>query len=229
MPTFLGFIAICILLICFSFLAIKNIAFFLSKQAPVERGFLVVEGWLDSAALLAAINVYKSGKYQYMVTTGGSINVTHKSEFDNYAEASAAVMLKKGIDKSELIVLPTPDSAQNRTFLSAVIVRDWLLDNHISNRYLDVFSADVHARRTHILYKMALGAEYNIGIIAANPSEFDLQYWWRTSVGAKSVVTELVGLLWVQCCFNPGKYRSHQEKWGGTSIANPNYSVFKFS
>lgn len=79
---------------------------------------------------------------------------------------------------------------------------------------IDVFSEGVHARRTLELYKMAFAKKIKIGIMAGKPQEYLLEFWWRTSAGAKTTITEAVGLMWVTCCFYPGEYGSLQERWG---------------
>jgi len=61
---------------------------------------------------------------------------------------------------------------------------------------------------------MAFGDQYNIGINAAKTIEYTLDNWWKSSTGAKAVITETIGLIWVKCCFYLGEYQSHQEKWG---------------
>jgi len=52
------------------------------------------------------------------------------------------------------------------------------------------------------------------GIIATDSLNYDKYQWWKTSSGAKSVLTETIGLMWITCYFNPGEKHSHQEKWG---------------
>jgi len=79
---------------------------------------------------------------------------------------------------------------------------------------MDIYTQGVHARRTYTLYKMAFRDIDKIGIYASQSESYDLKTWWKTSEGAKSVVTEVVGMLWVKCCFKPGEQGSHQEKWG---------------
>jgi len=214
LPTIFGFAIIILLLVTISLVTLKNLATFLAHNEPIQGQYLIVEGWLGEPALLQALTTYKIGGYQFIITTGGPdtrhINPLHKT----YAEQSAAFIRDQGFDESKLIVIATPASAQNRTFLSAVMVREWFLENNTTAPTLDIFSGDVHARRTHKLYKMAFADNTNIGIIAAQANGFDLQYWWRTSEGAKSVLAESAGLLRVTCCFDPGKRGSHQEKWG---------------
>ena len=214
MPTLFGFVVIVLVMATLSLAILKNMALFLAYTAPVQGQYLVVEGWIGEPALLEALTIYKTGKYQFLVTTGGPDNRHIDALHKTFAEQSAAFIRDQGFDDTKLIVIATPASAQNRTFLSAVMVRDWLTENVATTSDLDVFSGDVHARRTHKLYKMAFADNTKIGIIAAQANGFDLQYWWRTSEGAKSVLAELIGLIWITCCFEPGKYGSHQEKWG---------------
>jgi hypothetical protein len=66
-----------------------------------------------------------------------------------------------------------------------------------------VVSAGPHARRSRLLYELAFGEGVKIGAIAARPHDYDPRGWWRSSVGAKDVWEQAVGLLWVKWFFNP--------------------------
>ena len=76
---------------------------------------------------------------------------------------------------------------------------------------LDIFSGDVHSRRSRELYRLVFGEQVDIGVYAAKPNGFELNRWWQSSDGAKSVAAELLGWLMVKCCFNPGQPGSHDE------------------
>ncbi len=214
LPTLWGLIIFIVIIGSTATLVIRNIAYFLAQQHAINGQTLVVEGWLAEPALLTAVDQFKQGNYQLLITTGGpdkrQINPVHKS----YAEKASAFLLQHGVPQSQLVTLPTPESAQDRTYLSAVIVRDWLINNQLQLNNINLYSGDVHARRSYQLYKMAFADKANIGIIAAEPNNYSLKYWWRTSEGAKSVLAETAGLVWINCCFSPGEYGSHQEKWG---------------
>jgi len=196
------------------FIINNNLANYLAQQQPLHKGILVVEGWVSEQTLLQAIQSYKTNSYQQIITTGGLIKGRRQSEYKSYADSAAAFMLKNGIKQSEITSLPAPDSAQNRTFLSAVIVRDWLIKQKNNTQTIDVFSEGVHARRTLILYKMAFANKRGIGIMTGKAEQYLLESWWQTSAGIKTVISEVVGLTWVACCFYPGEYQSHDEKWG---------------
>jgi len=45
-------------------------------------------------------------------------------------------------------------------------------------------------------------------INVAKTKEYKLDSWWKSSTGAKSVITETIGLIKVKCCFYPGAYQS---------------------
>ena len=52
-----------------------------------------------------------------------------------------------------------------------------------------------------------------VGILAARPVEYDPERWWRSSVGAKGVLQELVSGIWTQLFFWPGPPGSAEERW----------------
>jgi hypothetical protein len=40
-------------------------------------------------------------------------------------------------------------------------------------------------------------------MLAATPRTYDLEHWWRTSQGTKTVLGEALSLAWTACCFWP--------------------------
>ncbi len=214
LPTFFGFCVIAIVLTIVTFFVLRNVATFLALNRPVSGKYLIVEGWVDRVSLLRALRIYHKGKYQALITTGGPVLGIDKPDYKTHAESAAAFIRKQGFDNSLLSVVPAPASAQDRTFLSAVMVREWFVANKIGLVSMDVFSDGVHARRTYLLYKMAFSDQVKIGIISAPPNGFKLRQWWKTSLGARTVFSELLGFVRAKYFFYPGEYGSHQEKWG---------------
>jgi len=212
-PTLWGSLLILLLLILGSLYFLKQLAVILAPNQPAaDRTYLVVEGWQDENSLLSALAMFHAEEYQYMITTGGPndrfVNPAHAS----YAEQAGDFMLTQGLSAEQLIVIPAPESAQERTYLSAVMVRDWFTLHGVTLTELNVHTSHVHARRTRSLYQQAF-PDVNVGIYAAAPHNFELKQWWKSSDGAKSVITELIGNFWVACCFQPGEPGSHYEKW----------------
>lgn len=206
----------CFFLAIVSLLA-KNIAFFLAKQQPVEANVLVIEGWLELEALKQAYTEYKSGHYDLVITTGGAEARNFTDQFDSYAEQAAHQLNLLGLSMDNLKVIPTPASAQDRTYLSAVMVRKSIEATPSIDKVkgINVFSGNVHSRRTYFLYKQAFDAlAIPIGIISASPEDFRLANWWQTSAGAKTVLVEFIGWVYAHCCFDLPAKGSHQEMWG---------------
>lgn len=180
----------------------------------MEADYLVVDGWLSKTELEQALEEFESKGYHQLITTGGP-DTRGFSPFDSYAEHAAAIFIEYGLPASKIIVLPTPASAQNRSYLSAVIVRKWSERQGSFPFAMNVFTANVHARRSHALYQLAFRKlSVDIGVIAAEPEQFTLERWWQSSEGAKSVIAEFAGWLWTQCCFKPGDIDTHEEMWG---------------
>jgi len=192
----------------------RNIANYLAVTQPNHARYLVVEGWQDEYSLKQALELFQTSDYELLFTTGGPDLRQIDPMYKTYAEKSAAFFVSQGLAQQKLIIIPSPASAQDRTFLSAVFVRKWFEKHHISTPSIDIFSQGVHARRTQKLYKMAFQSNDDIGIYASKPVAYSLSAWWDKSAGAKSVITEIAGMLWITCCFEPGKYGSHQELWG---------------
>jgi hypothetical protein len=187
---------------------------FLAKNQPVQGKYLVVEGWLNEKALLDAKTLFEQGQYELLITSGGPNTNQIKPEHPSYADKAAAFLISQGFDVNKLHIAPAPASAQNRTYLSAVKVRQWFEKAALQPTSFDILSSSVHARRTQQLYQMAFNESTQIGIIALAPDRYSLKHWWHTSEGIKSVLAEVVGLGYTFCCFDPGEVGSHQELWG---------------
>ncbi len=201
------------------FFGLKNLAHYLALTEPKNGDYLIVEGWIDESNLNKAFSVFVNGQYQYLITTGG---LDQHCRRGSYAEKSAGYFISKGLPAEKVIAIPTPESAQARTFLSAVMVREWLHERSIDNVIIDVFTEGVHARRTSYLYRLAFRPNVDVGIYASGPLKYELSRWWETSEGAKSTLTELFGYIWTILFFESGELKSHNEKWGSMSPSRKN-------
>lgn len=189
---------------------------FLAQNDPAPQArILVVEGWMSGEALDQAVAAFRTGGYERAVTTGGPIErwLDFRGS-SNYADWTASYLKTHGLADADVTPVPAPASAQDRTFLSAVKVRDWAARQGLAVNAIDVFSEGTHARRSRMLYRMAFGSNVDVGVLSARPQEYDEHRWWRTSVGTKSVLAEAVSLLWTTCCFRPAPSGSHEEIWG---------------
>lgn len=195
-----------LLLLGFGLLAgwlfVAQIHGFLAVSRPVGGEVLVVEGWLPDYALESAWEHYQSGGYNQLLTTGIPLTKgSFLSEYENYANLAASTLRKLGREPTEVTAVPARRVLRNRTYESAVAVRDWLEQADIQIRKLDVVSLDTHARRTWYIYREVMPEGIEVGIIAAATQEYDPERWWNSSEGFKSVLDEILGCLQMRLYF----------------------------
>jgi hypothetical protein len=214
MPTITGWLVLLLVGIAASILLAINLYSFLAPNAPVGARVLVVEGWLGPKELDQAILAFKNGKYERIVTTGGPVTEwPGVSLGTDYARLAAGYLAQHGISRDLITAVPAPYSAQERTFLSAVMFRESAKKMGIPLDAVDVFSAGPHARRSRLLFQMALGQQVRVGIMAARPADYAPEAWWRTSSGVEQMLFQAFGFVWVKCCFWPGPPGSQKELW----------------
>jgi hypothetical protein len=215
-----GRTAACGLLALAVLVAARNAGGFLAQSDPAHGDghgarTLVVEGWLDERELDAAIAASRRGRYERVVTAGGPIETWHEDVvWPSYAERAANYLRRHGLGEIPVVAVAAPATTQDRTFLSAVVVREWLRREQPELAAIDVFSAGAHARRSRLAYRIAFGPGVEVGVIAAPPRSYDIDRWWLTSEGAKTVLNELLSLAWTKCCFWPGTDGSHEQRSG---------------
>jgi hypothetical protein len=224
LPTFWGGLLLLAVLGTTALLIARQLGSWLAVNQPVAgaRGgpadLIVIEGWLGERELDAAAAYVRQRGYPRVITSGGPIQSF--SPFASYAERAAQRLREKLPDKV-VEAVPTPATKQDRSYASAVWVRDWAQQRAVSAEAIDVYSLGAHARRTRMVYRQAFGEGTQVGIIAGAPHDTDIVHWWRTSEAAKQVLGETLSLAWTQCCFWPAPRGSHEERWAVPRVAPP--------
>lgn len=214
-PTIAGWLLLLALVATSSFAFVRGLYPLLAPNEPVGHGLLVVEGWAGGPAFDDAVARFRSGAYSRIVTTGGPIEADQPFASDGtWAEHAAKELRERGVSDASMQVIATPTSLRDRTFLSAVMVREWIASRSDTVTSLDVISLGPHGQRSRRLYRRVFGDDFKIGIVSAPSREYDPPHWWRSSEGTKSVITEATGLAWTLCCFHPGPPGSREERWG---------------
>ena len=179
---------------------------------------LVVEGWLGERELDEAAAYARAHGYRRVVTSGGPI--LSFSPFASFAER-AAHHLSDRLPGVSVQAAPAPRTKLDRTYASAVWVRQWAQQRAVPVETIDVYSLGAHARRTRILYRLAFGEATRVGIIAGVPQDSDILHWWTTSEAAKAVLLEAVSVAWTQCCFWPAVRGPHEMGWAVPPASSP--------
>ncbi|MEG3845661.1 YdcF family protein [Microcoleus sp. herbarium19] len=194
-----GWVIAIIGLIILMTLIISNIHPFLAVTSPIEADILVVEGWLPDYAIESAIAEFKKGGYSQLIATGLPVGKGyHLAKYKNYAELTAATCIALGFDKDKVIAVPAPSAVKHRTAASAIALRDWLAASAIKVNSINLYSFGTHARRSWIVFKEVLNPDIKVGIIAAQPQDYNPQEWWKSSAGFRTVTGEIIAYIYAR-------------------------------
>lgn len=218
-PTPWGLALLLLLVVAAALVFARYIGVHLSRSEPARgadgRGAqtLVVEGWLPAGGLDAAVAAFRAGRYERVVVSGGPFeDWPEDKRFATYAERATDYLKRHGLADATVTAAPAPSTANDRTFVSAVVVRDWAAKSGTRLGAIDLFSSGVHAHRSRLVFRMAFGPSVEIGVLAAPPVDHDPARWWTTSAGAKAVLGETLSVAWTHCCFWPDQPGSLREQ-----------------
>jgi len=188
-----------------AYFAFLNVCPFLTTTQRVDTNVLVVEGWVHKYAIRSAIEEFRAGSYQRVFTTGGPVvgNGGYINDYNTAASVGAELLKNFGVPSESLQMVPSRVMDRDRTYSSAVALRNWFRDHNMSVRSFNVLTQDFHARRTRLLYQKAFGKGFTIGIIAVPSPDYDSTHWWRYSEGVEEVITEGVAYLYAKFFFLP--------------------------
>ena len=170
---------------------------FFAISKPLHGDIMVVEGWLRAEELRSALHIYRAGKYSQIVVTGG-----------NFAYNTAATLVSEwqidpGLIKVAVRDMPNGKFERDRTFNSALGLRHWLLKTTQIGKTVDIVTRGHHARRSFILFQIALDGVARVGVIAVSPYNYDPDYWYDSSAGFRSVIGEIIAYIYVKFIFTP--------------------------
>ncbi|MGB9473588.1 MAG: ElyC/SanA/YdcF family protein, partial [Candidatus Udaeobacter sp.] len=168
---------------------------------------LVVEGWINEYAIRAAVKEFQDNRYQRVFATGGPVEGTggYTNDFMTSASVGADLLKKAGVPEQSLQMVPSRVMDRDRTYGSAVALRNWFRDHNIVVSGINIVTEDVHARRTRLLFQKALGKNVPVGIIAVANADYPANEWWHYSQGLKTVVSEFAAYLYARFLFFPSQ------------------------
>ena len=179
---------------------------FLAVTHRTPARILVVEGWVHFYGVDAAVAEFKTGRYDRILTTGGPEDGMGNSAaiYDTDAWQSAGFLKKAGIPAEVVQSVPSRFVGRDRTYNSAITLRDWFRENDPKVSNINVLTEDTHARRTRMLFQKALGPGIQVGIISAANPDYDARHWWRFSTGVRQVIDESIAYIYAKFFFWPG-------------------------
>jgi hypothetical protein len=201
-PSLRGLLILGILIAAAGWLFLRTVQPFLAVNRPVGGEVMVVEGWIPDYAMREALAIFRSRPYRLMITTGGPMPQGMAfSSFGTYAEFAAAAMRDFGLSGDSVTAVPSPDVGRDRTYQEGVSLGEWLRARPGAFTRVDVVSFSTHARRSRLLYRMALGPEVEVGVLAPRDLGYDPAAWWKTSNGFRRVSDEVLAYLYAKLVF----------------------------
>jgi hypothetical protein len=176
---------------------------FLAVTHRVDTNVLVVEGWIHEYAIRTAVEEFRSKSYERVFTTGGPVEGTggYINDYQTSASVGADLLRKNGLANGSLQMVPSRVMDHDRTYGSAVALRNWFREHNLPVSGVDVVTEDVHARRTRLLFQKALGDKVTVGVISVPNPDYDAKHWWRYSEGVKDVFAESVAYIYARLLF----------------------------
>lgn len=205
-----GWLAVATVALVTGSLAFFCIHPFLAVTQRADSRILVVEGWVHDFAFDAAAKEFKSGGYDRAFATGGPIEGQggYISDSHTYASIGAEKLVQAGIPAAAVQMVPSRVMERDRTYSSAVALRDWLRVHQVSVPAINVLTEDAHARRSRLLFQEAFGNDVNVGVISVPDPDFKPDLWWKYSQGVREVVGESIAYLYAKLLFWPPKAKS---------------------
>ncbi|MEO6245603.1 MAG: ElyC/SanA/YdcF family protein [Opitutaceae bacterium] len=178
---------------------------FFAVSDRVETRLLVVEGWVDNHAIKVAAEEFQLGGYERVFSTGGPVEGVggYVNDYSTAASIGAGRLKQAGVPAEKVQMVPSRVSARDRTYGSAVALREWCEQNQVPLTAVNVLTVDVHARRSRLLFQMALGPKVKVGIISVPNVDYDAARWWRYSEGVRAVIGESIAYAYVRFLFFP--------------------------
>ncbi len=190
---------------------------FLAVNRPLGEDILVVEGGMPKWVCAQVPSALRSGHYRRLVVLGHPAGA---SDMNSWNDVMGTKLESLGYDTSTMVKVEVPFQSTfrsyiisvcappflavtfrfqltRRTYASALAFSEWLRSSRIAAHSVDVFTGGVHARKSWILYRHAIGGKCRVGIIAA-PIAFNSRYWLLSREGIYQVPRNLVGYLYAK-------------------------------
>jgi hypothetical protein len=194
-----GWLGVISMLACLFWLLLFRLEPFLAYSAPVKADVLVVEGWIADEGIMGAIDEFERQPYKLLITAGSPFGRgEYLSEYRDFANLAKATMVSLGLEPQKIQPITTPEVIRDRTLTSASAVKQWLTQSKLNPQRINVYTLDVHSRRTWLLYRKVFEPEISVGIISHPALDYDPDAWWTSSEGFRKVFSEAIAYLYAK-------------------------------
>ena len=187
------------------FVTVREIRPFLAVTHRAPPQFLVMEGWVHLATARAAAAEFTAGGYHAIYVTGEPEEGTGDYDKDSDTEAwvGTGLLRRCGIPEQLLQRVPRRQVDRDRTYGSALALKQWFGEHHFVVQSINVVTEDAHARRTRLMFQRAFGPAVQVGVISVPDTDYDPNQWWRYSEGVREILGETIAYLYAKFLFRP--------------------------
>jgi uncharacterized SAM-binding protein YcdF (DUF218 family) len=184
-----------------------NVYPFLAVTQRVDADVLVVEGWIHPYAIRVSAEEFKNHSYHRVFSTGGPVvgKGGYINDYQTAASVGADLLKREGVPAELVQMVPSHVIGRDRTYSSAIALRDWLREHDMQVRSLNIVTEAAHARRTRLLFEKALGSGISVGVIAVPSPDYNAKRWWYYSEGVVEVIDESVAYVYARFFFLPSQ------------------------
>ena len=209
-----GWLVFTFAFIAAAYLFVCHIYSFLAVTSRVNADTLVVEGWVHDYAIRAAAIEFNHDHCAHLFTTGGPVagKGGYINDYNTSASVGAELLVKAGLPADSVQMVPSQVMGRDRTYSSAVALREWLTAHNMAITALNVLTEDAHARRTRLLFQEALGPKVRVGVIAVRSPDYNGDRWWQYSDGVREVLGEAIAYVYAKFLFRPSRNELREGK-----------------
>ena len=173
---------------------------FFAITERVDTRLLAMEGFIEIYAVQATAAEFRSRGYERVFATGGPEAGMggYTNDYNTLARVGAGRLEKAGVPADLVQMVPSRVLSRDRTYNSALALKEWCTANGVPLRRINVVTADVHARRTRLLFQKALGPDVEVGIISVPHPDYDARRWWHYSQGVRAVIGECIAYVYAR-------------------------------
>jgi hypothetical protein len=177
---------------------------FLAVSDPVPGGIIVIEGWIHDISIARTVNKLDPAHARdvFIVSALRSSGPERESGLGQ-AEYILGELRRSGLSGERLHQVFCEVSNKDRTYHSAVALRNRLQERRIPVDSLNVITAGPHARRSRLMFQKAFGVKVNVGVIPTQGPDYDPARWWRSSDGVGEVLFQCFAYIYARFFFYP--------------------------
>lgn len=187
-----------------AFLSIRGLYPFLAVNDPVPGGIIVIEGWIHDISVEQTVNKLDAAHDRdVFIVCALRASGSEREPSRGQSEYIMEKLRRSGLSGERLHLVFCEVSNKDRTYHSAVALKNRLQEREIPVDSLNVITVGPHARRSRLMFQKAFGDKVTVGVIPTEDPDYDPAHWWRSSDGVGEVLFQCFAYMYAKFFFHP--------------------------